>query len=355
MNVATEPAQSTRPEAQFTGLGRITESRLGYGPNAPVDFRSWGARPIPAVCGNHWLDAYQPEPGRLSIGLGTHRQWYSHHFTACIIKGFCRHDLIADALKDEGLYPVAAYVDQDGPLAMASIWLNVIHDSVCGCYHEVVISFDVNRTRSDAVAFRTSSSKAPWALLYPNFGTSACDGQFLHSLYIDSPISISWGREMQSFAKHPQPTQTSISDGPATIGFDVAWGGQTILKGSVAKRFGLAGLMKESIGLLRTQPFGEVMGFLIKPAIETPMFQPRKTARQHNNGTNYLAHLWKGISPNAVQAWPWAETDTLDLGTITQATGVEDHNAHDLLRRADFKPVTVSYMPRLAAFIESAK
>lgn len=354
MNTAVKPAENTLPEQEFTGLGRITESRLGYGPNAASDLKAWGARPIPAVCGNRWLDSFQAEPGQLSIGLATHRQWYSHHFTACIIKGLCRHDLIADALKAEGLYPVAAYVGQHGPFAMASVWLNIIHDSVCGSYHEVVISFDVNRTRSDAVAFRTSRKKAPWAILHPNFGGQACDGQFLHSLYIDSPISISWGREMQSFAKHPKPTNTKISDAPAAFTFEVAWGGETILKGSLAKRFGLAGLMKESTGLLRTQPLGEVMGFLTKPAIETPMFQPRKTAEQHGNTPNYLAHLWKGISPMAVQAWPWADTDSLELGSVTVPTGVEEHNAHNLLRRAGFKPVTVSYMPRLAAFIESA-
>ena len=214
MNAATEDAQIAALDSNLKGLGRLTESRLGYGPNASEDLRKWGARPIPAVCGNKWLESFQPEPGQLSIGLGTHRQWYSHHFTACIIKGFCRFEMIADAINDEGLYPVAAYVDQNGPFAMASVWLNIIHDSVCGCYHEVVISFDVNRTRSDAVAFRTTSKKAPWAMLYPSFSGSACDGQFLHSLYIDSPISISWGREMQSFAKHPKATRTTISDGP---------------------------------------------------------------------------------------------------------------------------------------------
>lgn len=354
MNATMTKSPSNPSQSSLQGVGRITESRLGVGPNASNDLQKWGADPKPAVCGEKWLQSFHAEPAHLSIGLGTHRQWYSNHFTACIIKGLCRFDMIADALKDEGLFPVAAHVGGEGPYAMASLWLNVIHDSVCGSYHEVVISFDVNRTRSDAVAFRTSSEKAPWAMLYTNFGSPSCDGQFLHSLYIDSPISISWGREMQGFAKHPRPTQTTISDEKAVFSFDVSWGDQTIIKGHSSKRFGLGGLVKESLGLLRTQKAGQVMKFLMQPAFETPMIQPRKTAHQHGNPTNYLAHLWKGTSPMAVQAWPWSDSDRLELGSVVEPTGVEQHNGHDLLRQAEFRPLTVSYLPSIAAFIEKA-
>lgn len=34
-------------------------------------------------------------------------------------------------------------------------------------------------------------------------------------------------------------------------------------------------------------------------------------------------------------------------------TGCEDHNGHRFLREAEFRPVSVTYIPRAAAFVEA--
>ena len=340
-------------EKNGQNLGRITESRIGVGSGGKrEDLEQWGAKPGPAVSGARWLEQFETEDATLSIGLKTHRQWYANRFTCCIIKGICRPAAVIRSLAEEGLHPVLCEIEEDGVYAMASIWLNIIQDSVCGSYHEVVISFDVSRTAMDRPAFRSNRANASWKMLYPNFGKSACEAQFLHSLYIDSPISISWGREMQAFSKHPEQTITRITDEKNAIDYEVKWGSDNILSGRVQKRFGLRGLVRESGGLLKTQNWMGVGRFLAMAAFDVPIIQPRKTADSYGLPTEYLAHLWKGLNPYALQAWPWTDDDQLLLGSVTKPTECEEHNAHNLLRISEFRPLIVTYSPKLSAFIE---
>lgn len=303
------------------------------------------------MCGLSWLRQFQPEPAQLSNGLATDRQWCAFHFTACLIKGFCNPDVITNALAAEGVRPVLAYSGADGPFALATLWLNVIHDSVCGTYHEVVLSIDATTTSGDAVAFRVPAKRAPWAVLYPNFGPSVCDSQFLHSLWIDSPLSITWGREMQGFPKHPKPVSTTITD-DKQFSFDLRWDDRLVMRGAIHKRFGVRGLVRESLGLLTTHRLRGVLGFLSAKAFSVPILMPAKTATQNRVSRHYIGHLWKGLNPAAVQVWPWGPNDSLELGESTLATGCEDHNGHRLLRDANFRPVTVTYLPHIAAFVE---
>lgn len=335
-------------------LGRLTESRLGKpaaGPSGAL--AAWGAKPAPPVSGLAWLKSFRTDSARLSNGLATDRQWYAHDFTACLIKGFCRRDVIEAALSGEGCHAVGAG-DVSSPFAMATIWLNVIHDSVCGSYHEVVLSIDVSRTRADALAFRTAPSRAAWALQYPSFGASVCDAQFLHSLWINSPLSITWGREMQAFPKHPKPVASTITDDPKQFRFDLRWDGQVVMRGAVRKRFGVRGFMRESLGLVGAHGVGRVSSFLAAKSFDVPLLMPAKTATAYDLPRRYLAHLWKGLNPAAVRVWPWGTDDVLELGDLNVSSGCEDHNGQQLLRRAEFRPVAVTYIPHASALIETA-
>lgn len=336
-------------------LGRLTESRLGKSVEDPAGpLAKWGATPAPPICGLSWLKSFRTEPARLSNGLGTDRQWYALDYTSCLIKGFCRRDVIDDALAGEGAHSVGAYCgDSKDPFAMATLWFNVIHDSVCGSYHEVVLSIDVNHTRTDSIAFRTTPSRAPWALLYPSFSSAACDAQFLHSLWINSPLSITWGREMQGFPKHPKPVVSTITDDRRQFAFDLRWDDQIVMRGLIQKRFGLRGFVRQSWGLFRTHRLGRVLGFLTAKSFDVPVMMPSKTAIQNHVPRHYVGHLWKGINPVAVQVWPWGPGDVLELGDINVGTSCEDHNGQQLLRRAEFKPVSVTYIPHAAAIVEA--
>jgi hypothetical protein len=273
-----------------------------------------------------------------------------------LIRGFCDLEVIRAALEGEGVYPVGAGRRGSAiPRAMATIWFNVIHDSVCGAYHEVVLSFDVHHSREETVAFREGGIVgATWALQYANFGPSVCESQFLHSLWIDSPLSITWGREMQGFPKHPKPVTSTLADEPAAFAFDLAWDGQNVMRGRAGKRFGVVPFLREGVGLVAANgPIG-VTRFLASPSFDIPITMPVKTAEQNHVPRRYMGHLWKGVNPAAVQVWPWGEGDVLELGDVTEPTGCEDHNGHVLLKKAGFEPVSVTFLPRASALVEIA-
>jgi hypothetical protein len=335
-------------------FGRITETRTGCREGETGgELARWGAKPGEPVCGLKWLEQYRTEPAQLSNGLATDRQWYAFSFSSLLIKGFCELKPVEEALAGEGVFPVVAELTDGRRLAMATLWFNIIKDSVCGAYHEIVLSIDVARSGPGRVAVRTSPTLAPWAVQYASFGSPVCDGQFLHSLWINSPLSIMWGREMQAFPKHPVPVSSELVDEPDRFRFDIGWDNDVIMQGSVAKRFGTRGLMRQSLGLLRTQNWGRVVRFLAAASFDVPIIMPSKTAAQSRTPRDYVGHLWKGPSPWAVQVWPWDCADSFAIGPARKATGCEDHNGHQLLCVSAFEPVAVTCLSRAAALVES--
>ena len=195
--------------------GRVPESRVGRG-EAGDDLAVWGATPARPVAGTAWFDQYSYHPATSSNGLATDREWYALSYSSCLIRGFCDMEVVSEALADEGVFPVGAQRRGESvPKAMATIWFNVIHDSVCGVYNEVVLSFDVNDSSAGKVAFREGGLvDATRALQSANFRPSVCDSLFVHSLFIDSPLSIAWGREMHASPKHPEAVSSVLSDKP---------------------------------------------------------------------------------------------------------------------------------------------
>lgn len=335
--------------------GRMTESRIGVRESGTGgELARWGAKPAEPVCGPKWLEQFRTDPARLGNGLATDRQWYAFNFSSLLIKGFCAIEPVEAALADEGVFPVVAEISDGRRLAMATLWFNLIKDSVCGAYHEIILSIDVSRVGPGRVALRTTTALAPWAVQYASFGHSVCDAQFLHSLWINSPLSISWGREMQAFPKHPVPVNSELADEPDRIRFSLAWDENRILRGQVKKQFGFAGLLRESLGLLRSQNWSRVAQFLATASFDVPIVMPAKTATAHGLPRDYLGHLWKGRSPASVQVWPWGDGNQLEIGPARKDTGCEEHNGNLLLRDAAFEPVAVTWLSRAAAFVETA-
>jgi hypothetical protein len=325
-------------------LGRIPDSRVGRG-----GLEAWGSTPQPPVSGAAWFEQFAYQPARLSNGLETDRQWYALHFRSVLVRGFCDLAVVRRALEAEGLVPVGACREgSPTPEAMATLWFNRIEDSVCGTYCEIVLSFDV-ASSGEPVAFRTDGP-GTWELQYANFGPSVCEAQFLHSLWIDSPLSIAWGREMQGFPKHPKPVAARLDDAPDRYGFELAWDGQNVMRGRIAKRFSFP---SQARGLVLAHGPFAVTRFVLAPAFDVPIRMPNKTAAQNRVGQRYVGHLWKGLDPFAVQVWPWHAGDSLELGSIEVPSGCEDHNGHALLARARFTPVSVTYLRRAAAIVEA--
>ena len=311
---------------------------------------------MPPVAGTAWLDQFSYHPARLSNGLATDREWSAFSFTSCQIRGSCDLEVVRNALSDEGVYPVGAQLRDGEPLkAMATLVFNVVHDSVCGAYNEVVLSFDVNHSNPESVAFRSKKPTTDtWALQYGNFGPSVCDAQFFHSLWIDSPLSITWGREMQASPKHPKPVSSTLSDSADAFAFDLSWDGRNVMRGRTAKPRGPIPFVRQALGLVGAHGLGSVARFLAAPSFDTPMIMPTKIATEHGVTRDYVVHAWKGRSVGAVKVWPWAVGDSLEFGDVSEPTGCEEHNGQVLLREAGFQPLSVVFLPRGSAVVESA-
>ena len=79
-----------------------------------------------------------------------------------------------------------------------------------------------------------------------------------------------WGREMQGFPKHPKPVESTITDDAERFAFDLRWDGEVVMRGSVRKRFGVGGFLRESWGLFRNHRPERVLGFLAAILLTAP-------------------------------------------------------------------------------------
>lgn len=309
----------------------------------------------PPTSGLSFFDRFSFTADKLSISrkLATDRQWSVGRGRLVIVKGTVALEPIRKMLASEDLHPITCRVkNHPQPRALASIWVNELFDSVCGAYHEYVISFDVHKSRKDVVAFGPGGAHPAYACWYNNFGDDVCEAQFLHTLYINSPLSIAWGREMQAFPKHPEVVGSDLDLDGTTKTCAIRWGNDPILSISTRKRFGLGGFLKESIGLLSHLGSVKVTGFLSQPAFKSHIVMPRKTADRYERPRDYTAHIWKGLHPAAVQLWPWSPTtDHIELGGVTKDSGCEENNGAALLKRAGFEPLGVCGLGALSAVV----
>jgi len=103
-----------------------------------------------------------------------------------------------------------------------------------------------------------------------------------------------------------------------------------------------------------TARLSRVARFLNAAEIEVPLQMPRRTAIRYNVPTNYMSFIRKGRNPATIRCWPWHDDDTLELGRVRKSTDCEDHNGHLLFQAADFRPIIVSYLPLMQAYIGTA-
>ncbi|MDG1873481.1 MAG: acetoacetate decarboxylase family protein [Mariniblastus sp.] len=327
---------SKRLNSKKEDRGRITESRTDP---------TWGCSPS-RIKNSKWFEAHKYTAGQLSLGHKTDQQYYFYDATGLVIKGHCSYKEISSALAEEGLNPIRT---TDGR-AFVSIWFNIIRDSVCGEYHEIAISIDATQCGENC-GVDVASKDNPFHHLYSNFGNSVCKCQFMHSLYINSPVSIAWGREMQAFPKHIDPVDSMIEDNSRCFESKIQWQNDLIFRASVRKQFGVAQFVKQGLGLVSGIGPLSMLNFLTASQFEVPIQMPQKIARQYSLPSKYLSVIRKGLHPGSVQCWPWGDSDMLELGDVVRQSGSEANNGHDLIRRSDFTPTVVTYLPFMQAYI----
>ncbi|MBI3924753.1 MAG: acetoacetate decarboxylase family protein [Armatimonadetes bacterium] len=303
-----------------------------------TEARAKGAGHSEHILHRDLFEGFTYVPAVLSDGVGTEKPFYCYDAEVVILKGLCDAEPIARALEPEGLVPVRRSSGE----AMAAIWLNRLRDTVIGPYHEIVVAFDVSLTTRQP----GSRDSSPYSLLYPFFQGDIV--QYLHTLYITSPLSIQWGREMQAFPKHPRPAHIDFDFGGSRKAFEVRWGERRLMAGKVRVDWGPIPFVRQAVGLFRSFGFYRVANFLLSRAIQVPIRMPAVTRKQYGVGCEHVGHILKGLNPVAVRSWPWGPRDRLELGTGFHADAEPGReSATDLLAEARFRPQVVLYVPSL--------
>lgn len=312
-------------------VGRKSESRARGGSTT---------RHIPNL---GFFDSFAYEAKTMSSGVRTEKPYYCYLGASVVVKGTCDAEPIRQALAREGLHPI---LNDDGH-ALASLWVNDIRDSVIGGYHEIALSFDA----ADRPGVRPSSrGTGPYSLVYNYLGGECIN--FIHTLWINSPLSIMWGREMQAFPKHPKPVTSQIEFDDRESRFSARWGDRPILKGRVHLPGAWSNTPAQLAGVAAACGLGQLMRFALSPVVRFPMLFPKTTRQQYGVTCAHQGHLYKGLSPGAVLVYPWRDDDELEWGTGLTDTAAEGHESPtDLLVAAHFKPRAVTYLPQLQMVI----
>jgi hypothetical protein len=279
----------------------------------------------------------------LSSGVRTEKPYYCYTGASVVIKGTCAVDPIARALSREGLHPV---LTADGR-AMASLWVNEIGDSVIGGYHEIALSFDA----ADRAGVRVAAAgTGPYSLVYNYLGGECLN--FIHTLWINSPLSIRWGREMQAFPKHPEPVQSQIAIAGREARFSAAWGDRQILAGRVHLPSPWRNLAPQMAGVAAACGPLRLLRFAASPVSRFTTVFPRSVRRRYGVTCAHQGHLFKGLSPTGVLVYPWTAGDQLEWGTGLHDFAADGQESPtDLLVEAAFQPRVVTYLPLLQLVI----
>jgi len=304
------------------------------------------------------VKAYHSDRMSLSESLVTDQEWSAGQASVMLIKGVVDLAVVEEALKDEDVYPVMCKLQgDDKPKALATIWIIKVQDSVCGAYDDYAVSFDVHRTKEGVMAFDEDNFRIAkaYAIWYNNFGTNQCEGQFIHSVYSNSPLAIAWGREMQAVPRHPVPVLSSVDIlFDETKQCDFLWGKKMLFQVYCQKKFGCRALLKEAFGLLGKCGLIRLMRRLSRATFEFDVIMPKATAEKTKRPREYTATIWKGLNPANVQFWKWNTcTDNIILGDIEKETGgAEDNNGIPLLKRGNFEPLSLCFLDKLSGVVQ---
>jgi hypothetical protein len=116
------------------------------------------------------------------------------------------------------------------------------------------------------------------------------------------------------------------------------------------------GFLKQGLGLVAQLGLFKVVGFLCSSTFFSHIVMPKKVGDKYNRPVDYTGHVWKGLSPTGVQAWPWnPKTDSLLLSDLTKETGCEANNGLALLKKANFQPLSVVSLPKFSSVVEERK
>lgn len=133
-------------------------------------------------------------------------------------------------------------VSVGGGRTAAAIWLAHYHDTTCGPYKELIVTFPVSSKPLEVVA------NSPLELL--NAGAHPDATAYCYKLVLDQQVPIDFGREVHGHAKHPTPQPVDVSFSAPWCRFNVSCEGKRITFGKVRYPEEPAPVQRLSIGFV---------------------------------------------------------------------------------------------------------
>jgi hypothetical protein len=151
-------------------------------------------------------------------------------------------------------------VSVGGGKTAAALWIADYHDTSCGPYKELILSFPVSLKSLEVPA------RAPMELLMAGAHPDATI--YCHKLILDQQVPIDFGREVHGHAKHPTPQPVDISFSAPFCRFDVSCDGKRVVFGRVRFPEEPAAMQKASFGFVTPKEVFQtrnIMHFELEP------------------------------------------------------------------------------------------
>jgi hypothetical protein len=203
------------------------------------------------------FEIYPPsEAYELSSGVVCEIPYACRSADFAVLHGPADIEVVRRLLAGQRYQPVSV----GGGKCAASLWLADYHDTSCGPYKELILSFTVSLKPLEVVASapmeRLAASGHPDATL------------LCQKLILDQQVPIDFGREVHAHAKHTTPQPVDISFSASSCKFNVSCDGHRVAFGQVRLPEEPAAMMRASFGFVTPKEIHQtrnIMHFDLEP------------------------------------------------------------------------------------------
>ncbi|MDY7228015.1 hypothetical protein [Hyalangium rubrum] len=191
-------------------------------------------RPAPSL-----FEAYPPtEDYELSSGVVCQVPYACRDADMAVLHGTADLEVVRRLLAGQRYQPVSIGANR----CTAALWLADYHDTTCGPYKELIVSFAVSTKPLEIPA------SGPLELLQAGAHPDAT--VLCYKLILDQQVPIDYGREVHGHAKHPTPQPVDIAFSAPWCRFDVTCEGKRVAFGRVRFPEEPTGVQRLSIGFV---------------------------------------------------------------------------------------------------------
>jgi hypothetical protein len=185
------------------------------------------------------FEAYPPsEDYELSSGVVCEIPYACRSADFAVLHGLAELEVVRRLLAGQRYQAVSV----GGGKAAAALWIADYHDTTCGPYKELILSFPVSLKPLEVVA------GSPMELLQAGAHPEATI--LCLKLILDQQVPIDFGREVHGHAKHPTPQPVDISFSPPFCRYNVSCDGKRVVAGQVRLPEASTEMVRASFGFV---------------------------------------------------------------------------------------------------------